>query len=84
MCKLYLSEHLHKIGVPGANLFTTTSYFKFMAVITGHSEYGNHKKYMIFTLFDVLKKGILKIEEFVLGCMNTGTNERIGIPNHSI
>lgn len=37
-----------------------------MAVISGHSVYGNRLKYMVFTFIDILKKQVLEIEESVL------------------
>lgn len=51
-----------------------------MVVITGHNEYGNRLDYMIFTVFDILKKGILKVEKIALGCINKGIWERNGFP----
>tara|TARA_R100000687_G_scaffold29477_1_gene24564 strand:+ start:301 stop:474 length:174 start_codon:yes stop_codon:yes gene_type:complete len=49
-----------------------------MAVITGHSEYGNHLKYMVFMFFDVLKKLVLEVEEIAIGYMIKGSGQTIG------
>jgi hypothetical protein len=49
-----------------------------MAVISGHSEYGNHLKYMVFTFFDVLKKQILKVEEIALEQVIKASEQGIG------
>ncbi len=55
-----------------------------MAVITGHSEYGNHLKYMVFRFFDVLKKQILKVEEITIGYMIKGSRQTIGFQTSPI
>ncbi|PZX66762.1 hypothetical protein LY54_01166, partial [Salegentibacter mishustinae] len=44
-----------------------------MAVRSGHNEYGNHLKYMVFMFFDVLKKQILEVEEIARGYMIKGS-----------
>jgi hypothetical protein len=51
-----------------------------MAVISGHCECGNQEKYMIFKVFDILKREVLKAEYVVLGCIIKGSNEDIGFP----
>lgn len=48
-----------------------------MAVRSGHNEYGNHLKYMVFMFFDVLKKQILEVEEIARGYMIKGSGQRI-------
>lgn len=48
-----------------------------MAVNSGHSEYGNHLKYMVFTFIDVLKKQILEVEDIALGVVITGFKQNI-------
>ncbi len=62
------------------NLFLNNLFFRFMAVISGHCECGNQEKYMIFKVFDILKREVLKAEYVVLGCIIKGSNEDIGFP----
>jgi 23S rRNA maturation-related 3'-5' exoribonuclease YhaM len=49
-----------------------------MIVITGHKEYGSHLKYMVFTIFDILKKHFLRVEEIAIGYMIKGSGQAIG------
>ncbi len=42
-----------------------------MIVSMGHSEYGNLFKLSTFTIFDILKKSFLKVEERTIGLIET-------------